>query len=176
VQGIRLFNDFINIGIQVSTPDYYKMVVKHSQSNNQAIEVNGFSIENGANIGQWENYNIDNQLWQVKDGGGGYFWLEPKHIEGKCMEIEGNSTQNYGNVQLGSFNGNDNQLWYVVPVANYYRIINKNSGLSLDINDGNIENGANLYQNEYMDNDNQKFKLLGVNDNSKDPLSKFIKK
>ena len=151
---------------------YYSIKVKHSE---KVLDVESFGGE-GSNVWQYESLGGTNQLWSVNDNGDGYFWLEPKHATGQCLEIGGWSTEDGGNVIIWTFFGNDNQLWYVQDAdEGYYRIVNKHSDKSLEVESASMDNMANVLQNPYEANDNEKFIAVASTLENINPLLPFVK-
>jgi len=92
------------------------------------------------------------------------------------------STINGGNAILWTYFGNDNQKWSVQDAGDgYYRIVNKYSNLSLDVEGILTTNGASIWQWEYVGGANQQFKPVSFSSakskgKEEDPLLPYIKK
>ena len=117
------------------------------------------SQDNSANLELWTNTTSDNQLFNIKYLGDGYYTISALH-SGKVLDVAGASTKIGANVLQYNNTGKDNQKWIIKDVGDgYYNIISKCNGLYLDIPAGKAENGANVQVWRGNSATNQKFKL-----------------
>ena len=78
----------------------------------------------------------------------------------KCVSVEGSSEANRGNVGQYLYQGGDSQIWILDYLGDgYYKIVNKNSGLVLEVADSRTEELVNVQQNAWADTDNQKWRI-----------------
>ncbi len=110
------------------------------------INIYGGKTENGVNVQLWNNMglNTTNTNVKVKHLGDGIFSLifkkSNKAIESVYRNISG------ANVQQNNFTNSNNQKWIIKPAGNgYYYIINRLSGLAMDVYDGSTSNGTNIH-------------------------------
>ena len=76
----------------------------------KALDMGGWSRDNGGNASVWDNNNTNNQRWYITEVGGGYSFLINKHSN-KSLEVAGWSTSNGGNVQQWDYFAQANQQW-----------------------------------------------------------------
>ncbi|MDQ1924833.1 RICIN domain-containing protein [Massilia pseudoviolaceinigra] len=133
---------------QASTPsgpfDPAASYVMTNASSKKAVDVPQASVANGTGLVQYTPNGGTNQAWQLVLSRDGYHVLTNKNSR-KVMEVR-DWSRNAGAVvdQWENF-GNDNQLWKIVPVGQNFKLINKNSGLALDVSNAS-GNGAALIQ------------------------------
>lgn len=137
----------------------YKIVSKRS---GKSLDIAGQSIENGANLGQWDYWGGSNQKWVIEEKEDGSFLIVNLY-SGKCLDVSGGSNENGANVLQWDCWGGDNQKWNIAFVENEtFTIRNKNSDKCLDLQDGNPNNGTNVFQWDCWDSDNQKWNIVPV--------------
>lgn len=92
-----------------------------------------------------------------------------------AVEIENGSSEYGANVQEWEVNGADCQNWILENAHNFgtemdtnliYTFSNANSGLIMDIKDGNMADGSNVQQWEANEFDCQKWKLVAYKDDN----------
>jgi hypothetical protein len=138
--------------------NYYLLNV-HS---GKALDVDGVSVNNGANVHQWDYVNGANQKWQFVPAGNGTYSIKSVNSQ-KCLDVTDFSTSNGANVQQWSCSGNNNQKWRVTQVATgIYRVENVGSGKVLDVTNWSTANGGNVQQWSWANGDNQKWKIIPV--------------
>lgn len=136
---------------------YYRIINRNS---NQALDVNGGSTVNGANVIQWPWNGGNNQQWQIIDNGGGYYRIINRN-SGRALDVNGGSTANGAQVIQWTWSGGNNQQWQVIDNGGgYYRIINRNSNQALDVNGGSTANGANVIQWPWNGGNNQQWQIV----------------
>ena len=90
----------------VKQSDGYVIYTMH----NLALDVEDASMEDGANIRQWEDNGALCQRWipEIKDGG----YISFKNANsGKYINVENGSTENGANIEQYTGNDSDSQLW-----------------------------------------------------------------
>jgi endoglucanase len=136
---------------------YYRIINRNS---NKALDVNGGSTANGAQVIQWPWNGGNNQQWQVIDNGGGYYRIINRN-SGKALDVNGGSTANGANVIQWTWNGGNNQQWQVIDNGGgYYRIINRNSSQALDVNGGSTADGTTVIQWPWNGGNNQQWQII----------------
>lgn len=119
---------------------YYVMT---NASSRKVVDVPQASTANGTGLVHYMANGGANQAWQLTLARDGYYVLTNKHSL-KVMEVRDWSRTAGAAVDQWDGFGNDNQLWSIVPVAQYYKLVNKHSGLVLDL--GNAGGGTALVQ------------------------------
>ena len=135
---------------------------------NKSLDVLGVSMANGATVVQWDYLGGGNQQWAVVSTGDGFFKLINNN-SGKVMEVADASGQNGADVRQWQYTGGAHQQWKLEKLADpapnqvvsggVYRMINKMSSKSLDIDAMSQNNLAQLIQWEYLGNLNQQYKV-----------------
>src|SRR5690554_1345928 len=110
----------------------YQILSRHS---GLALDVDGRSTSDGANVQQWEAQgdSARNQHFDITELGNGYYSIRPAH-SGKSIDVYGWSTEPGGEIRQWSWNGGNQQQWRIEKVSNgYYKILSRHSGLALDV-------------------------------------------
>ena len=69
------------------------------------------------------------------------------------LNVSGGSYADSANIEQYEYDEWNSQKWQFVEVeSGYYKIVNKNSGLVLDINGNSTTEGARCIQNQYNGN------------------------
>lgn len=79
----------------------------------KALDMGGWSKDNGGNAIIWDNNKTNNQRWYITMVDGEYSFLINKHSN-KSLEVAGWSTSNGGNVQQWDYFAQANQQWKFV--------------------------------------------------------------
>lgn len=149
-----------NPGTGIVSGQTYSLRARHS---GKALDVNGASTEDGADVHQWTNYNTSNQHWILTDVGSGYYRVSPSHSTGKALDVNGGSSADGANVQIWAYGGGYNQQWQFVDKGNgYYQIKDRNSGKCLDIAGASTADGANAQLWTCSEGYNQQFQVTRV--------------
>ncbi len=141
----------------------YKITARHS---GKALDVQGVSTAEGANVHQWTYVGGNNQQWFVTDVGGGYYKIISKH-SGKALDVTNSSTADGANVQQYSYLGGTNQQWKIEPTTDgFHKITARHSGKALDVSGGASAtgDGVNVHQWTYLGGTNQQWKLEKLSD------------
>lgn len=130
----------------------YSILAKHS---NKALDVSNISLENGANIHQWEYLGNNNQLWIVtKESNGVYSIISVN--SNKAVDVQDVSVEDGANIHQWEYLGKDNQKWMINQVEpGYYSIISVNSAKAIEVENGSTDNGTNIRQMTYTGVNNQ---------------------
>jgi hypothetical protein len=86
---------------------YYKLEAVHS---GKALDVEGASTSDGANVHQWAYGGGENQQWDIVENEDGTYRLLARH-SGKALDVENASTSDGANVHQWAYGGYDNQKW-----------------------------------------------------------------
>jgi len=137
----------------------YRLMPVHS---GKAIDVNYCSANNGTNIQQWSWLNNDCQKWKISQVDGQWYRISPVNAPEKSLDIESRSTANGANILLWDYqSGTNQQFRFVAQGGNKYQIVNRNSGLCIDVAGISIADGANIMQWQCVaGNNNQVFELI----------------
>lgn len=139
------------------TGAYYRFLNLNS---GQAMDVNGGSTANGANIIQWPQNGGNNQQWVITDNGGGYYKITNRN-SGLALDVNGASTASGAGIIQWPWNGGNNQQWQLtVTTTGIYKVINRNSGLALDVNGASTTNGAGIIQWPWSGANNQQWTIV----------------
>lgn len=111
----------------------------------KALDVEGVSTANGANVHVWTPHGGANQQFRVVDVGGGYHKLVAQH-SGKVIDVNGGGVQNGTNVQQWSDIGSSAQHWKLIDAGNdRYKLEPRNApGKALDVSGAGIADGTNV--------------------------------
>jgi endoglucanase len=125
-----------------------------------AMDVNGGSTANGANIIQWPQNGGNNQQWIVTDNGGGYYKIINRN-SGLALDVNAGSTANGAGIIQWPWNGGNNQQWQITAVTTgIFKAINRNSSLALDVNGASKVNGAGIIQWPWSGANNQQWTIV----------------
>jgi hypothetical protein len=123
------------------------------------MEVADCSVEQGANVQQWEWLGSECQHWAFEHTDSGYYQVRPQHNPAACLSVAGASVAAGGNLVQGDCAG-DHAQWRVEPLADgTLRFMPRHNDLVLDLDFCRLENGTNFGQWSWLDNDCQRFVL-----------------
>jgi hypothetical protein len=143
----------------VDTTAWYVLL---NRSSGKALDVNGASTTDGANLVQWTRSNATNQQFQFVDAGGGYYKLRVRH-SGKLADVLGGSTADGAAMVQWADNGGANQQFSLADSSNgYVRLINRNSGKVVEVQGGSAADGASVVQWSDWNGSNQQWQLVKV--------------
>ena len=143
--------------IDVADDGYgYKLI---SRCNGLCLDVNDGKTDDGTNIKVWPENGSNAQRWYFVPWGGGdsaqqempdgEYHIVPRTAPDKALNVEGNGVTNGTNIILWSCRDDGRHTFQVKWLGNgYYKIINQNSRLSLDVADGKSwsETNVQLYE------------------------------
>ncbi|QEI11476.1 RICIN domain-containing protein [Cellvibrio japonicus] len=134
-----------------------------SAQSGKAVEVPNCSSASNLVLNQYEWLDTNCQKWTFTHTDNGYYQVKPLHNSSACMQVSGSSTSAGTSLVQGSCSGNAAQ-WRLLPQADgTLRFTARHSGLSLDIMNCSIANGATLNQYTWLNNLCQKFSLRAAN-------------
>ena len=133
--------------------------IKSAVNEKFVLDVYDASKKDGANVELWTNHGANNQKFNVKHLGNGYYSITSVNSN-KSIDVENNGKKPGTNVLQWQNNNQDNQKWIIKDAGNgYYNIISKSNGLCLDIPESKVFNGANVQVWVQNGGTNQKFKF-----------------
>ena len=184
VAGANAFSGTNILTWQGRSSDYYNQrfvvvqsgdgyIIKSVLNTAYVLDCSGGKWANGTNVTLWSAHGGNNQKWyfinlnpQVAFGKtveDGVYTLGASGKRTQLIEVQGASRANGGNVDLCVTNGASNQRWlFQYNGAGYYKIVNQNSGLVLDVGASRVTAGANVLQWQWNGTKNQ---LWGIRDN-----------
>ena len=134
----------------------YKLTARHS---GKALDVNGGSTADGANVQQWADNGSTAQQWIITATTDGFYRLVCK-ASGKALEVSNNALSDGANVQQWNYVGANSQQWKLEDVGGgFYRILNRNSGKVLDVTNASLADGGNVHQWTYSGGTNQQWQI-----------------
>jgi hypothetical protein len=147
----------------VDTTAWYVLV---NRSSGKALDVNGASTADGANLIQWARSNANNQQFQFVDAGGGYYKLRVRH-SGKVADVQGASTADGAGMVQWADNGGTNQQFRLADSdGGYVRLLNRNSGKAVEVQGASAADGARVVQWSDWNGSNQQWQLVRVDGGS----------
>lgn len=128
-------------GIMANVPSD-EIVFRHS---GKCADVAGSSVDNRANVLQYQRYHTSNQRFRFIPAGGGYYMIQAVH-SGKCLDVAGSSTANGADVLQFTCYGTSNQLFRREASGSYEILRAKHSGKCLDVSGSSTDSGADILQ------------------------------
>ncbi|MFB6308902.1 MAG: family 43 glycosylhydrolase [Haloarculaceae archaeon] len=128
----------------------------------KAMDVNGSSTSDGANVIQWGYWGGTNQQWDVTQNADGTYTITNVN-SGKLLEVANADTSDGANIQQYADSGHATQDWNIIENSDgTYRLENANSGKVADLENGSTSDGANILQWGWWGGDNQKWTFNSV--------------
>jgi hypothetical protein len=147
----------------VDTTAWYVLLNRNS---GKALDVNGASTADGANIIQWPRTNANNQQFQFVDAGGGYYKLRARH-SGKIVDVLGGSTADGASVVQWSDVGGSNQQFRLDDSTDgYVRLVNRFSSKVLEVAGLSTADSARVQQWGSWNGSNQQWQVVRVDGGS----------
>jgi len=135
---------------------YYRLLNVNSRL---ALDVNGGSTANGANIIQWPQNGGNNQQWIITANGSNY--KITNRNSGLVLDVNGGSKASGAGIIQWPWNGGNNQQWTLTAVATgIYKVTNFNSGYLLDVTGASTTNGAAIIQYPSNGGTNQQWTIV----------------
>lgn len=126
---------------------------------NKVLDIEGGSNSSGANVEIWMNHRQNNQKFNIKYQGNGYYKILAAN-SGKALGVEEAGNGDLVNVRQYDVSNSLKQDWIIKSAGNgYYSIISACNGLYLDVYGGNTANGTNIEVYTKNNGAGQKFKL-----------------
>ena len=115
-----------------------------SKLNGNALDVDSFSSDDGANVMQWFAIGGANQQFDVQALGDGSYSIRAVH-SGKSLDVYEWNAEDGAELRQWSYSGGDNQRWYIDSQGgNYHSITSKFSGRALDVWEMSMYAGADV--------------------------------
>lgn len=120
----------------------------------------------GARLGQGTYLNKDYQQWKISavssriGGDFSYFFIENIATDGFQLDVLNWSLNSGGEIILYTGSGNNEQWYFQYAGDSYYYIINRHSGLCLEVAGGSTDNNARVVQSAITGTDQQLWRLL----------------
>ncbi|GAA3992484.1 hypothetical protein GCM10022247_09540 [Allokutzneria multivorans] len=143
-----------------------------SDMTKKCADVERKSLGDGARVHQWRCFSSvegPHQEWEMKDQGGDDFKFVNKN-SGKCLDVYDRSLERgMQAIQWACRSaGEPNQRWHrewVDASRGVFKLVNRNSGLCLDVERSSSEDGAHLHQWDCIVNaPNQNWVLKNANE------------
>lgn len=135
----------------------YKII---NRASGKAIDVSGFSSDDGAIVHQWDYVGGANQHWQVSPSGGGVQIYAMNSM--KCLDVPNGDATNGVQWQQWWCSGNDNQRFSIANKGDgYFEIRSERTGKCFDYAmDANVP--ARLHQWDCHGGENQQWRFERV--------------
>jgi hypothetical protein len=126
-------------------PGQYKIA---NAENGKVLDISGGGLI------QMSNGNSPDQVWDISDAGGGYYYIRSM-ANGNALEETTN--RNSSPVMANPYKGSVIQRWKIESNSNGHAIIVSNSGKALDVPDGTKRDGARIQVYDRNGEGNQQF-------------------
>lgn len=139
----------------------YHIISRHS---GLALDVEGRSTSDGANVIQWQlkDAGNSNQQFDVTALDNGYYAIRPVH-SGKSLDLFNFSTEAGGEIRQWDWNGGPQQQWRIESVgSDHYKILSRHSGMALDVWEWSRSNGGDIRQWPDAGSANQQWRFRPV--------------
>ncbi|MEV4313655.1 RICIN domain-containing protein [Actinocrispum sp. NPDC049592] len=134
----------------------YRLVASHS---GKAADINGGSTAAGAALIQWSVTGGLNQQFDFLDSGGGYYRIRARH-SGLVLQVAGSGSG--ADVTQQPDANTANEQWRVVDQGGSVSLVNRLSGLALDVWGASTADGTRISQYAVNGNANQRFQLQRI--------------
>lgn len=128
-----------------------------------ALDVNCCSTFDGGNVEIYPYHDSKNEQWQITKLGNGYYRIKDTN-SGKSLDVNENSTKSETNVQIWQDYNNQAQSWKFYDAGNGYVYIKNMGGCYLDVANGTLKPGNNVWVYTKNKSNAQKWKLVSIND------------
>ncbi|MEV0570716.1 RICIN domain-containing protein [Dactylosporangium sp. NPDC050588] len=135
---------------------YFNLVAQHS---GKVAEITGASTAAGAGLAQWTSNGGQHQQFAFIDAGGGYVRIKARH-SGLVLQVAGN-TSGAAITQQPDTNA-AGQQWRLTEQGGTVSLVNRQSGLAMDVWERSTADGARISQYAYSGNPNQRFTRRAV--------------
>lgn len=140
-----------------------RYIIASKVNTSYVIDIPASSTKNGEIIEIWRNRLTDNQKFDVKYLGNGYYTIKAVH-SGKALEVPNSAMKIGTKITQNADNTSDSQQWIIKKAeGEYYYIISKSSELYMEIDKQAAKPGVNLQIQNHTGYDMQKFKFCNPN-------------
>lgn len=139
------------------TSAWYHLKSKYT---GKCVDLANASRNAGVRLMQYDCHTGDNQKFQFRSLGNGYYRIVVGHSR-KCVD-QFNFSFSPG-AQIGQYfcHTGENQQWQVISSGGgYYQIRVRHSGMNFDVANGSFANGADIVQYYAHGGDNQQFEFI----------------
>jgi alpha-L-fucosidase 2 len=140
-------------GSVVETGVYYRLVAQHS---GKAADISAASTAAGAPLIQWAPTSGLNQQFDFLDSGGGYYRIRARH-SGLVLQVASSSSG--ADITQQADTNATSQQWQVVDQGGGVNVVNRQSGLAMDVWNASTADGARVSQWALTAATNQRFQL-----------------
>ncbi|MFI3096986.1 RICIN domain-containing protein [Streptococcus suis] len=167
VNRLDVWNIAQSVGQRVTEGDYR---IVSNENPSLLVSVQDGSTNSGVNIRLEQDRNTENQVFTITHHNEGFYKIIQKS-SGNAVDAEGDINGN--NIASHGFHGRNNQQWIIRPTGDgyTYEIIDRRSGLVMDIAGGRIGNGTNIQLWESNGTGAQKFRLVAVDSDARKTIS-----
>jgi alpha-L-fucosidase 2 len=137
----------------VQTGVYYRLVAQHS---GKAADINGASTAAGATLVQWPVTSGLNQQFEFVPADGGHYRIRARH-SGLVLQATGTGTG--ADIAQQPATDAAGQQWRVVDHGSEVSLVNRQSGLAMDVWAASTADGARISQWTLGGGTNQRFRL-----------------
>jgi hypothetical protein len=138
------------------TSTFYNLVAQHS---GKVTEIAGASTAVGAALIQWPSNGGQHQQFEFIDAGSGYVRIKARH-SGLVLQVA-NPTSGADITQQPDTN-TTSQHWKISDEGGVVNLINRQSGLAMDVWQRSTADGARISQYTYSGGTNQRFSRRAV--------------
>ncbi|RLK60852.1 RICIN domain-containing protein [Actinokineospora cianjurensis] len=133
------------------------------KSSDKCLDVEGASLDSGADIIQWTCHYGDNQAWQLVLVESYDIYQIVAKSSGKCLDVTGAATDSGAQVIQWDCSGDTNQQWQLIPrTDNSYELQAVHSSKCLDVTGSSTDDGARVIQWDCSGNDNQAWSITNI--------------
>ncbi|MEU6250281.1 RICIN domain-containing protein [Glycomyces sp. NPDC047010] len=132
-----------------------------SRSSGLVLGIRAASLDNGAELVQWDSNGSQDQQFRFLDAGSGYYKIQVR-LSGKVLDVDGGSTADGAKIQQWGDAGTANQQWTITESGGYATFVNRASGKALDVWEWSTAKGGRISQYAATGATNQQFKLVPV--------------
>ncbi|HEY3494397.1 MAG TPA: RICIN domain-containing protein [Polyangiaceae bacterium] len=126
----------------------------------KALDVEGASSSDGADLIQNPESEADNQGWSLNYDGEGFFRIT-NVMSGKIIDVPDESTSDGVELAQWEDNGGDHQVWLLVDLGEgRFKIKNKKSGLFVGVVQASTADGAAVEQRTGSDGEEQQWRIV----------------
>lgn len=135
-----------------------------NRNSGMAVDIPNGKLEAGTNIQQWEQNGSWAQQWRITSLDNDYCYILSAGDENMCIGLAENSGGDGVNFELQQFTGAETQKFRIEKCGSYYGIVTAVSGnkSGFDVYEWSKENGGNINQWNYRQDDCQLWSIIPV--------------
>jgi pimeloyl-ACP methyl ester carboxylesterase len=139
-------------------PGIYEIENKNS---GKIMEVDRAGEFEGANVRQWDDWDRDNQAWEITEAEQGGYRVTVQHT-GMVLTARDEGTEQGTTLVQEEWRDSPHQRWLIQDVDGDYKMRNIGSGLVADVEGASTDRGADIHLWEWHGGDNQRWNLNPV--------------